>query len=136
MTSDQVRLCPGDAALPSLSSYRIPPPRSQPPPPRHLLMRLKSRKFGYAARRLRAVLLAFSALCVVAAPALAQDAPWLAAPGSGNFNTAANWTPATVPAGTASFGLSSTTGLSFSANTAIGGWAFKPGAPRYHFNHG
>ena len=99
-------------------------------------MRLKSLKFGYAARRLRAVLLAFSALCVVAAPALAQDATWLAAPGSGNFNTAANWTPATVPAGTASFGLSSTTGLSFSANTAIGGWTFNPGASAYTFTNG
>src|SRR5258708_7382079 len=136
MTSDQVRLCPGDAALPSLSSYRIAPHGSQPAPPRNLLMRLKSLKFGYAARRLRAVLLAFSALCVVAAPALAQDATWLAAPGSGNFNTAANWTPATVPAGTASFGLSSTTGLSFSANTAIGGWTFNPGASASTFTHG
>jgi autotransporter-associated beta strand protein len=89
-----------------------------------------------AARRLRAVLLASSALCAVAAPALAQDATWLAAPGSGDFNTAANWSTATVPAGTASFGLSSTTGLSFSATTAIGGWTFNPGASAYTFTNG
>src|SRR5258708_16637325 len=96
-------------------------------------MRLKSAKFVCAARRLRAVLLASAALCAVVAPALAQDATWLATPGSGDFNTAANWTPATVPAGTASFGLSSTTGLSFSANTAIGGSTFNPGASAHTF---
>jgi autotransporter-associated beta strand protein len=91
---------------------------------------------AWAARRLRAVLLASSALCAVAVPARAQDATWLAAPGSGDFNTAANWNPAAVPTGTAFFGLSTTAGLSFSADTAIGGWTFNPGASAYTFTNG
>src|SRR3977135_3456202 len=32
-----------------------------------------------------------------ASPAAAQDATWLPNPGSGDFNTAANWTPAAGP---------------------------------------
>ncbi|HTB40674.1 MAG TPA: hypothetical protein VK777_26530, partial [Reyranella sp.] len=44
-----------------------------------------------------------------AAAAQAQDATWLLNPGSGDFNTAANWSTNTVPAGTASFGASNTT---------------------------
>jgi fibronectin-binding autotransporter adhesin len=70
---------------------------------------------------------------LAALPAHAQDATWLLNPGSGNFNTAANWTPATVPTGTAFFGTSNITSLSFSANTAVGGWAFNAGAPAYTF---
>src|SRR5258708_8111805 len=88
MTSDQVRLCPGDAALPSLSSYRIAPHGSQPAPPRNLLMRLKILKFGYAAPRVGAVLLAFSALCFVPAPALARASTCPAPPASSTFQPA------------------------------------------------
>ena len=66
----------------------------------------------------------------------AQDATWLASPGSGDFNTAANWTPATVPTGTASFGTSNTTALSFSAiSTTLGGWTFNAGASAYTFTN-
>jgi len=61
-------------------------------------------------------------------------ATWLANPGSGDFNTAANWTPAAVPTGTAFFGASSGTNLSFSAgSTTVGGWTFNAGAPAYMF---
>ena len=68
------------------------------------------------------------------APAWAQDATWLAAPGSADFNTSANWTPATVPTGTAFFGTSSTTSLTFSnASTSLGGFTFNAGAPAYTF---
>jgi uncharacterized protein with beta-barrel porin domain len=70
---------------------------------------------------------------VLGTPALAQDATWLAAPGSGDFNTAANWTPVSVPTGTASFGASNTTTLSFSTDTSVGGFAFLPSAPTYSF---
>jgi len=54
-------------------------------------------------------LLASTALVGLAAPVAAQDATWLASPGTGDFNTNANWSPATVPTGTASFGTSNTT---------------------------
>src|ERR1700734_2863529 len=59
-------------------------------------------------------------------PALAQDATWLTTPtvagavaGSFDFNANANWNPATVPGsltetGTATFGLSTGTNISFS----------------------
>ncbi|RZL86639.1 MAG: autotransporter outer membrane beta-barrel domain-containing protein, partial [Variovorax sp.] len=65
----------------------------------------------------------------------AQDATWLLSPGSGNFNAAANWSPATVPTGTAIFDASSITALSFSANTVVGGWTFNAGAPAYTFTN-
>ena len=53
--------------------------------------------------RIRAALLA-SSMLVGTGPALAVDATWNAS--TGNYNTAANWTPATVPDGTATFGSS------------------------------
>jgi autotransporter-associated beta strand protein len=85
-------------------------------------------------RRLRAVLLASSALCLASAlPAAAQDATWSSTPGSGDYNTAANWTPAAVPTGTASFGLSGVTALSFSANATVGGWTFNALSSAYSF---
>jgi hypothetical protein len=86
-------------------------------------------------RRLRIALLASSALCAAPLPAAAQNATWLLAPGSGDFNTAVNWTPAAVPTGTAFFGTSNTTNLSLSANTTIGGWTFNAGASNYTFNN-
>jgi autotransporter-associated beta strand protein len=72
---------------------------------------------------------------LAALPARAQDATWSTAPGSSNFNTAANWTPPTVPTGTASFGASNTTSIAFQAftTTSIGTLQFNPGAPAYSF---
>jgi autotransporter-associated beta strand protein len=99
-------------------------------------MRLKRVTSGYGIR-LRAVLLASAALCAVAAgSARAQDATWLSTPGSADFNTAANWSPAAVPTGTAFFNTSSVTSLSFSATTTFGGWTFNPGAAAYTFTMG
>ena len=63
----------------------------------------------------------------------AQDATWLQTPGSGDFNDAANWNPTVIPAGTAFFGTSNVTDLSFSAATPIGGWTFNAGADDYTF---
>ena len=84
-----------------------------------------------------AALLATTALVAVTAFApgavRAQDATWLLNPASGNFNTAANWNPATVPTGTAFFGTSNTTALTFSAFTTVGGWTFNAGASAYTF---
>src|ERR1700730_4824539 len=73
---------------------------------------------------------------LAALPARAQDTTWLVNPGSGNFNTAANWTPATVPTGTAFFGASNTTSITFQpfTTTSIGALQFNPGAPGYSFS--
>jgi autotransporter-associated beta strand protein len=73
---------------------------------------------------------------LAALPARAQDATWLVNPGSGNFNTAANWTPPTVPTGTAFFGPSNTTSITFQpfTTTSIGTLQFNPGAPAYSFS--
>ena len=73
---------------------------------------------------------------LAAMPARAQDATWSTAPGSSNFNTAANWTPATVPTGTAFFGASNTTSITFQpfTTTSIGTLQFNPGAPAYSFS--
>jgi autotransporter-associated beta strand protein len=92
---------------------------------------------------LRVALLAFSALIAGTLQAAAQDATWndpATVPGPAvatfDFSNALNWTPAAVPTGTAFFGTSSTTHLSFSAATTIGGWTFNAGASNYTFNNG
>ena len=72
---------------------------------------------------------ALAVLCLVPRPALAQT--WLLNPGSGDWNTAANWTPATVPnspSATATFGASNTTSISLSANTEVGAITFTANA--------
>jgi outer membrane autotransporter protein len=64
----------------------------------------------------------------------AQDATWGANPTSGDWNTAANWSPGTVPTGTATFGSSSQTTIGFSQfDTTIGTMQFNSGAPAYTF---
>jgi autotransporter-associated beta strand protein len=75
--------------------------------------------------------------------ARAQDATWAMNPavvgGVADFNTAANWTPATVPGsvtntGTATFGVSSGTNIGFSSvTTELGGFTFTAGASNYTF---
>src|SRR5437879_4306871 len=103
-----------------------------------IFRRIRFRWVGMRERRLLTSfpsLLVASTLTVGASPVAAQDATWLANPGSGDFNTAANWNPATVPTGTALFGTSNTTALSFSADTTVGGWTFNPGASAYTFSN-
>ncbi len=82
-------------------------------------------------------LLATTALVAVTAFApgtvRAQDATWLSNPASGDYKTATNWSPATVPTGTAFFGTSNTTALTFSTGGAVGGWTFNAGASAYTF---
>ncbi|WNJ88103.1 autotransporter domain-containing protein [Bosea sp. 685] len=81
-------------------------------------------------------LLAGFALAALAGTAAAQDATWLLNPATGDFNTGGNWTPATVPTGTASFGVSNTINLTFSApTTTIGRWTFDAGASNYTFTN-
>jgi autotransporter-associated beta strand protein len=58
---------------------------------------------------------------------LAGSATWKANPGSGDWNTASNWTPPTVPNGAgdiASFATSNITAVSMSAVTIIGSIVF------------
>ena len=77
----------------------------------------------------------FVALFATNVAAQAQNAMWSATPGSNIWDTAANWSPATVPTGTASFGPSNTTTIQFlpTAGTSIGTLQFNPGAPAYTF---
>jgi hypothetical protein len=65
--------------------------------------------------------------------ALGQNATWLLSPGSSDFNTGTNWSPPTAPTGTAIFGASNTTSLTFSTNTTIGSMQFNAGGPAYSF---
>ena len=63
--------------------------------------------------------------------AFAGSALWDSAPASGDWNTAGNWTPDTVPNGstdTATFGTSTQTAISLSANTGVDGIVFNSGA--------
>jgi autotransporter-associated beta strand protein len=69
-----------------------------------------------------------------AVPAVAQNATWNAVPANNDFDGAGNWTPGAVPTGTATFGASTLTSLTFSANTSLGGFTFQAGAPNYTFN--
>src|SRR4029077_20748885 len=62
------------------------------------------------------------------------SAIWALNPGSGDWNTGANWMPTTVPNGpsdTAFFDLSNTTALSISENTEVNGVTFTPAASAY-----
>lgn len=74
------------------------------------------------------------AATTVFSSAHAQDATWLASPGTSDFNTGANWSSATVPTGTAPFGASNTTTIGLSTSATLGGLTFEAGAPAYTFN--
>lgn len=66
--------------------------------------------------------------------AQAGSATWNLNPTSGDWNMAANWSPATVPNGpfdTGSFDVSNTTGVSILADTEVDGIAFNPGASSF-----
>jgi autotransporter-associated beta strand protein len=93
---------------------------------------------GIGGRRLRAALLASSALAsawtLPATPSRAQDATWLTNPGSGDFFDANNWSPGSVPTGTATFGASATTTLTLGAVGSIGGLTLNAGASAYTFD--
>ena len=81
---------------------------------------------------LRLALLAGTALV---APAHAQDATWHTAPVSTNFSTGLNWDTGFRPTGTAFFGTSTITNLSFANDVTIGGWTFNANAANYSFSN-
>jgi len=75
----------------------------------------------------------FSALILMLCIQTSQagSATWKRNPRSGDWNTKTNWTPATVPNGsadTATFALSNTTAISISANTELNGITFTAAA--------
>src|ERR1041384_6080430 len=60
--------------------------------------------------------------CLIAGHSFAGSATWSSNPVSGDWNTAANWTPATVPNGStdiASFSSSQITNLALSSPTTV-----------------
>ena len=64
----------------------------------------------------------------------AASATWNLNPTSGDWNTAANWSPATVPNGpadTATFNLSNGTAVSVMQDTEVNGIVFNPGASSF-----
>src|SRR6266550_1163078 len=76
-------------------------------------------------------ILAVALSILVPIVAHASSATWDLNPGSGDWNTAANWTPMTVPNGPAdiaTFALSNTTNVSISANTEVNAITFTPAA--------
>jgi autotransporter-associated beta strand protein len=81
------------------------------------------------------IFLLFSAFCLLLSNfAYAGSATWKLSPASGDWNTAANWTPATVPNGpsdTATFGSSGKISLSFSAEVEVNTVTFNLGASGY-----
>jgi hypothetical protein len=72
-----------------------------------------------------------SLMFLVPTASYAISAQWDLDPISGDWNTAANWTPMEVPNGpadNATFGLSKTTDVSISANTEVSGITFTSAA--------
>jgi autotransporter-associated beta strand protein len=68
--------------------------------------------------------------------AYADSATWNLSATSSDWNTAINWTPASVPDGpndTATFDVSSTTAISFSEATQVNGIVFNPAASAFTF---
>ncbi|HEY3602722.1 MAG TPA: hypothetical protein VGK72_12260, partial [Chthoniobacterales bacterium] len=88
------------------------------------------------ASRNRSTLIIAAALLSLAAQrhSLAGSATWSQNPTSGDWYTASNWTPNTIPSGildVASFSTSNVTQVSVSARTEISGISFGPGADSY-----
>ena len=67
------------------------------------------------------------------------SATWKAAPTNGSWNTASNWTPATVPNGfadTATFNTSSVLSISLSQTMDLDGMVFNASANAFTFTSG
>lgn len=82
----------------------------------------------------RALLLSIALVLCIAAKAPAGSATWNLDPASGNWNTATNWTPATVPNGPSditTFDISNTTSIALSANVEVNGIVYNPGASAF-----
>ena len=83
-------------------------------------------------RRIRAGLMA--GVCLGAVNAHATDGTWLAAPATNDWTTGTNWTSSpVVPNGTATFGQSTQTSITFNASTGIQTIQFTAGASSFSF---
>jgi autotransporter-associated beta strand protein len=85
---------------------------------------------------MRAHLLAIPVAAALLAPmpTQAQDATWGSSPNTSLYKDPSNWTPATVPTGTAFFNATTTSALTITGTTTtVGGWTFNSGAPAYFF---
>jgi hypothetical protein len=84
-------------------------------------------------KRLAVALVAAITLALGATSSHAGSATWNLDPTSGDWNTAANWIPNTVPgiADTATFAVSNQTNVSVSTYYLVGGVVFSPGANSY-----
>jgi len=110
-----------------------------PADPSQLHIRLKPASSDSYPRLVgKTILQILAVVAGILTPTIAQagSATWDLNPTSGDWNTAVNWTPATVPNGTAdtaTFDLSNTTNISISANTNVNGIAFTPAATNPYF---
>lgn len=89
--------------------------------------------------RLIAVLLPVFVLLPGVQSGHADSATWNLDPGSGDWNTAANWSPATIPnrpTDTATFASSNITDISLSAETTVSGITFDPAASPFTISTG
>src|SRR5215510_3277805 len=88
----------------------------------------------FGARALIAIPLALLFLLPVGSTSFAGSATWKAAPATGDWGTAANWTPATVPnspTDTATFATSNITGVSLSTLITVNSIVFNSGASAF-----
>jgi autotransporter-associated beta strand protein len=91
-------------------------------------VRSESRYVNYSA------LLVFLFLILARTTIFAESATWNLSPTTGDWNTAANWTPATVPDGAtdiATFGASNMVNVSLSADVEVSAITFNAGAGVY-----
>jgi autotransporter-associated beta strand protein len=90
-------------------------------------------KSSYSSPFGRLCLILFT-ISILSATCLAGSATWNLNPGTGNWNTATNWTPNTIPnapTDIATFAVSNTTNVSISTDTAVDSIIFSPGASAY-----
>lgn len=95
-----------------------------------------SRRPGLTLPLLFATVAMLLLLLSTASSTFADSATWKTNPGSGDWNTASNWTPPTIPNGpldTAAFAFSNTTGVSVSGpnTTEVDGIVFNAGASAF-----
>ncbi len=75
-------------------------------------------------------------LLSIASSTYAGSATWKASPATGDWNTATNWMPQTIPNGpsdTATFAMSNTTSVFLSADIQVNGIAFNSGASAFSY---
>src|SRR5437763_3423784 len=87
-------------------------------------------------REPRFLLVAIAILLFTVSSAFAGSATWSTSPANGNWNSAPNWSPMTVPDGaadTATFESSSIFNISISADTEANGITFTPLAHVTHY---